>query len=251
MPRKTSSRRWSLGAAFIPLALFVSNYVGEKVLDHIGIGGWVADMMEFIQHPIGPQYSPYLYACLAGFFLGLLWGELADRYDEWRAERALREPRFRAALRRAAAAGIREPTDRARTGGRAAWMVHENAVALWLEHHDRIYLLPNLGNVDRKVGYIHDQSAPREFQDPQHVRQLLSLDDAFNPPRGGVAYAWYNRPEAVSWIGQFRSQKVVSGKDLTVQEFEKGVIVALGSGKDAAIVWAVEDGAWGSMRGAG
>lgn len=192
--------------------------------------------------------SPWLLAGLVGFFLGWLWDRAVQIIERIEARRAGVPKVFLSAFGPAHASGIGLPVEKPRKVTLAQWFEHELAAVLWIRDDGRIYQLRK-GGGEKRVSLFQDHGVDKKFHDPEQVRQMLNLQDGFNPPKGGIASAWLHEPEAWSWIGQHLSSIVLSHGVLTMQRFDNGLMVGpipLRRGDPSKFtVWIVYDGHWG------
>ncbi|MDF3904706.1 hypothetical protein [Paracoccus sp. AS002] len=240
--------RYSFQAAAFGFFGWLLGHLAEGVLDHFGLSAWfggqVGTMINFIFEPFG-EHTPYFAAGVAGFVLSAFLHWATGRIDEYFARRVGVAKPFMKAYQSAAPAGIGKPVGKEMRGGLASWIRHQQASLIWIRSLNRIYQLPH----DPKHGqvcYVHD-GAPDTggYHDEDRVRKLLNLPPNFNPPLGGVAYAWQQDPASWSWIGQCLSRVLLSGDALVIQHFENGLMMGgIPYRGGTAVVWLVEGGRW-------
>lgn len=246
MPRGMRIRFYFQKAAYA-FSFWMLGYLGEGVLDHFDLGvrfgGWAGEMMSIIFEPFG-EYTPYFAAGVSGFVLSAFLHWATGRIDEYLARRVGVAKPFIQAYEVAAPAGIGKPVGKATRGGRASWTRHANCAIIWVRSLSRIYQLPT----DPKHGsvcYVHDNAPDNGYHDEDKVRKLLGLSPDFNPPLGGVAYAWQQDPDSWSWIGQCLSRFQLSGDNLVIQHFENGLMMGgIPHRGGTAVVWLVDGGRW-------
>lgn len=105
--------------------------------------------------------------------------------------------------------------------------VHENAIILWLNQAQKLYVLDAVGQRTRTFSFLQAEqpSIPTQWHEPECLKLLFPNTPAgLWPPWGDVAIQWHNHPEIWRWIGYRKWHCGAPASKVFVQLFATGVI---------------------------